>query len=159
MTDLERKYIIPLRKEWLKVPRYKRSKKSIIAIREFCKKHMKSDDVKIGKNLNLLVWSRGMKNPPHKVEVDCLRKTNEKICHVELTGYDLVAKVKKEDKKEKVKKKSKEELEKKEETKQAIENIPETKYIPNQVNKSLKLKKEIQIKNKESEVIGRTGKK
>ena len=82
MTDLERKYIIPLRKEWLKVPRYKRSKKSIIAISEFCKKHMKSDDVKIGKNLNLLVWSRGMKNPPHKVEVDCLRKTNEKICHL-----------------------------------------------------------------------------
>ncbi len=68
MTD-ERKYTIPLRQEWLKVPIYKRTKKAIRAIKEFSQKHMKTEEVKIGKHLNQLIWERGMKKPPHKVEV------------------------------------------------------------------------------------------
>ena len=64
----ERNYIIPLRREWLKTPRYKRSKKAVAAIRQFLSKHMKSDKVKLGRNLNLAVWADGIKNPPHKVK-------------------------------------------------------------------------------------------
>ncbi|MFH0752582.1 MAG: 50S ribosomal protein L31e [archaeon] len=66
---MERKYIIPLRKEWLKVPIYKRSKKAGAALKQFLQKHMKVEDVKIGKYLNQAIWARGMKKPPHKIEV------------------------------------------------------------------------------------------
>jgi len=33
-------HVIPLRKEWLKVPRWKRTKKAIRAVREYLIKHM-----------------------------------------------------------------------------------------------------------------------
>lgn len=84
----ERTYIIPLRKEWLKVARYRRSKKAVSAVRVFIKKHMKTDDVRIGKYLNLELWSRGTKHPPHKVNVKAT-KFDEKegtYVRVELMG-------------------------------------------------------------------------
>ena len=46
---LERTYNVPLRRELLKVPRYRKTQKATKALREFLAKHMKSDDVKIGK--------------------------------------------------------------------------------------------------------------
>ena len=45
---LERTYIVPLRKEYMKVPRWKKSKKAVTALRQFLVKHMKSEEVKIG---------------------------------------------------------------------------------------------------------------
>lgn len=81
---LERTYVIPLRKEFQKAPRYKRAKKSITAIREFISKHMKSDDVKIGRYLNEKVWQHGIKNPPTKVEVKAVKE--EETVKVELLG-------------------------------------------------------------------------
>jgi large subunit ribosomal protein L31e len=69
--NIEREYIIPLRKEWLKASSFKRAKKAVRAVREFLAKHMKSDfeNVKVGRFLNEKLWERGIKNPPHKVKV------------------------------------------------------------------------------------------
>ena len=50
---MERTYIIPLRKEWLKVPIYKRTKKAVKATKEFLQKHMKVETVKLGRHLNM----------------------------------------------------------------------------------------------------------
>ena len=80
----ERIYIIPLRKEFLKAPKYKRSAKSIRAIKEFIKKHMKVDDVLIGKYLNENVWKTGPKNPPSKVNVKVVKE--DKLANVEIIG-------------------------------------------------------------------------
>lgn len=77
MAELERKYIIPLRKEWLKVPIYKRAKKAVTATKEFLQKHMKTEDVRLGKYLNQEIWARGMRRPPHKIEV-LAKKVEEK---------------------------------------------------------------------------------
>jgi|SRR3989339_966583 len=77
MAQLERKYIIPLRKEWQKVPIYKRTQKAITALQQFLQKHMKVEEVKIGKFLNKKIWERGMKKPPHKIEV-LARRIEEK---------------------------------------------------------------------------------
>ena len=41
---LEREYTIPLRKEWRKVPEYKRANKAAKAIKEFMVRHMKNYD-------------------------------------------------------------------------------------------------------------------
>ncbi len=75
---MERKYIIPLRKEFRKVPLYKRTSKAVKGVRNFIAKHMKSDDVKIGPHLNRKLWERGSRNPPHKVEVVAEKVEEEK---------------------------------------------------------------------------------
>jgi len=98
---LERTYIIPLRSEWSKVPKYKRAKKAVKAIKEFMQRHMKSDNVKVGEILNKLIWQNGIKNPPHKVKVTAI-KEEDGMVKVELFGQKYVAKVKVE----KVEKKS-----------------------------------------------------
>lgn len=68
MAD-EKIFTIPLRKEWLKAPDYKRTKKAVKATKEFIARHMKNENVKIGPALNEQLWSQGNKHPPHKVKV------------------------------------------------------------------------------------------
>ena len=48
-TVLERVYIVPLRKEFQKVASWRRTEKAVKALREFIAKHMKSENVIIGK--------------------------------------------------------------------------------------------------------------
>ena len=38
-------------------------------IREFAKKHMKSENVKIEEEISHLVWARGIRHPPRKIRV------------------------------------------------------------------------------------------
>ncbi|MFC1685938.1 50S ribosomal protein L31e [Nanoarchaeota archaeon] len=85
MANLERQYTIPLRRETLKVPKYRRAKKAVKAIREFLARHMKTDfeKVKLGRWLNELVWERGIKNPPNKVRVN-VSKDDKGIATAEL---------------------------------------------------------------------------
>jgi len=82
---LERTYNVPLRKQWLKSPRWKRSKKAVSALREFISKHMKSENVKIGKYANDLIWKHGGKNPPHHIKVDVTKDSEGKV-FAELVG-------------------------------------------------------------------------
>lgn len=72
MITEKRTYIIPLRKVWMKVPQYKRTARAMRAIREYIKKHTKETEIKIGKHLNLKMWSRGPKKPPHKIHVNAI---------------------------------------------------------------------------------------
>ena len=65
----ERVYTIPLRSEWLKVPRNKRAKRAKSAIQQFLVKHLHASDVKISQMLNETLWVRGIEKPPAKVKV------------------------------------------------------------------------------------------
>lgn len=82
---IERSYTIPLRREFLKVPRYKRAKKATAAVKQFLAKHMKSEDVKVGTSINEKVWENGMRNPPSKVRVQAV-KDEKGIVTAELFG-------------------------------------------------------------------------
>jgi large subunit ribosomal protein L31e len=88
MAKIERNYTIPLRKNYVKVPKYYRSKRAINHIKAFLVRHMKveEEDIKIGKHLNEQVWMHGIKNPPGKVKVKVV-KENDKLT-VELEGFD-----------------------------------------------------------------------
>ncbi len=81
----ERVYTIPLRSDFVKVPKYYRAKRAINNIKRFVGKHMKSEDVRIGSVLNEHVWSRGIKNPPGKVTVTAVKEKD--FVTVELEGY------------------------------------------------------------------------
>ncbi len=120
---LEREYIVPLRRQWLKVPEYKRANKAVKAIRQFMVKHMKIYDkdlkkIKIDKILNNELRFRGMRKPPAKIKVKA-RKYDNGIVRVELVEipkhiqFKLDKEKKELEKAEKVKKKK--EVEKKEE--------------------------------------------
>ena len=92
-----------LRKEFLKVPKYKRAKKAVTGLKSFLVRHMKSQDVYIGKYLNDYMWSRGIKNPPHKVQVQ-VRKGEDGRVIAELVGKPMPALKGKKDEKSKIEK-------------------------------------------------------
>jgi large subunit ribosomal protein L31e len=87
MAIIKRIYNIPLRREFQKSPVYKKSKKAITGLIIFLKKHMKSEDVKIGPKLNEKIWENGIRNPPHHVEVAVL-KNEEGQVRAELVGFE-----------------------------------------------------------------------
>lgn len=94
---MERTYVIPLRKGWLKVPRYKRAKRAMAEVHDFLVKHMKSDDVRVGVSINLLVWKHGMKNPPSRVKVNAV-KDDKGVVRAELFGVPVKEELKTEKK-------------------------------------------------------------
>ena len=114
---LERTYIIPLRKEWLKAVMHKRAKKAVQAIRKFLARHMRAemDDVKIGKWLNRALWERGIKKPMAKVKVK-VTKDEKGIVRAELAELpEYAKKIEAKEKAREEKSKSKKTEEKKEE--------------------------------------------
>ena len=78
----EKLFTIPLRREWLRVPRWRRSKRAVDAVRAFTLRHAKVSEVKIGRWLNLEIWGKGAKNPPGKVSVKISK--DKDIAKVEL---------------------------------------------------------------------------
>ena len=86
MALLERVYTIPLRREWLKAQRYKRSKKAVAGLVKFLVRHMKSDSVLIGENLNRFIWRHGIRNPPSRVKVS-VTKDDKGVVKAELFGF------------------------------------------------------------------------
>lgn len=76
---LERNYVVPLRRGFLKTAPYKRSKKAVKTLKEFISKHMKSEKVLVGKELNELIWKHGIKNPPGKVSVTAVKDKDGKV--------------------------------------------------------------------------------
>ena len=160
----EREYNVPLRREWLKAPKYKRAKKAVSALRAFIIKHMKADSVHIGPFLNDDIWKHGMRNPPHLVKVKT-KKNEEGVAVVELLGKALPDLAKKEEeekskiksvleriageKTKKVFKKEKKVEEKKEETKEKAEEKKED-IKEKQEEKQVKAQQEVkQLPNEE----------
>ena len=98
-NEFEREYTIPLRREWGKVPRYKRAKKAGKAVKEFLVRHMKVydrdlDKIKIDRYVNEELWFRGIKKPPVRIKVK-VRKDSKGIVHVELADMPEKLKYKK----------------------------------------------------------------
>lgn len=84
---IERVYVVPLRKHFRKAPKYKRSKRAMNALKAFIVKHMKTPDIKIGKELNEVIYANGFKNPPHKVKIGVVKEDNIAKANIEGTPY------------------------------------------------------------------------
>ncbi|NQV90849.1 60S ribosomal protein L31 [Candidatus Woesearchaeota archaeon] len=87
---IERVYNVPLRKEFRKVARWKKTKKAVTALRQFLAKHMKSEDVKLSKELNEHVWKHGIRNPPHHVKVT-VTKDEKGVVNADLFAEEKVS--------------------------------------------------------------------
>jgi len=71
--NLTRVYTIRLGKAW-GTPQYRRTDRVLNMIREFAKKHMKTDKIKIEQDLNRYIWRKGKTNPPRTVRVRMIRE-------------------------------------------------------------------------------------
>ena len=80
--EAERVYTINLGKVLLS-PDNQRAKRAINMIKEFARRHMKTEEVKLEEDVSHLVWSRGIRRPPRKIRVR-MTKTDE--------GYILISK-------------------------------------------------------------------
>jgi len=83
--DAERVYTIPLGKVLLS-PDNRRAMRAINMIREFARRHMKVQEIKIDQALSHEIWARGIRRPPRKVRVR-MSKTEEG--HVLVSPYSL----------------------------------------------------------------------
>src|SRR3989344_9040070 len=95
----EKEYIVPLRRKFIKTPKYRRVPKAIKALKKFIARHLKLYDkdlrkIKIDKYLNEELWFRGIKKPPHKIKVKVKREGDNVL--VELFELSEKAKYKKE---------------------------------------------------------------
>jgi ribosomal protein L31E len=122
-VELEREYVVPLKRGVLNVPHYRRAKKAVRVLKEFMVRHMGVRDrdlkkVKIDINLNNEIWFRGIKKPMNKIKVKA--KKIDGIVYVELAeipayvGFKIAREKKKSEAAEKAKvkapKKAKEEV-------------------------------------------------
>jgi len=170
----ERIYTIPLRREFRKAPIYRRTKRALKEVKEFLARHMKAEEVKIGKYLNLELWKHGRKNPPAKIKIKAVRETikiKEKdviVVRAELINapVELVKEEKKDnkktEKKEEVPKIKETELEDKiEKLEEEKKEVLESKKVDHK-EKRFKEVKAVQVKGqreKRAGIIGDTGKK
>lgn len=164
----EKIYTIPLRREWLKVPIYKRSRKSITATKQFLLRHLKKE-VKIGPYLNEYIWKQGNRHPPARVKVRIEEEKDKIIAELinaprkEIKKEDTI-KIKKpgflkkkEEKEIEITKEDKEKEkiveEKKEIDKKSIEKVPEDKLREREERERIKIVDDIPKSRKKEGVI------
>jgi len=102
----EKIFTIPLRKAF-ELERQKRAKNASKIVRAFLKRHMKSENIKIGKSINEAIWKRSISKPPRKVRIHVLKE--EDIIYAEMLGVDIKTPSKEDVKKKEEKKKEKKE--------------------------------------------------
>ena len=88
---IERTYTVPLRKAFSKAPNYRRTERAVNELRRFIAHHMKCENVKIGRHLNLEMWERGRKNPPARIKIKVLKdKKKVKDKEIEFVLAELI---------------------------------------------------------------------
>ena len=76
--ELERVYTVPLWRAWV-TPRYRRTERAINLIKEYAVHHMKAKTIKISEELNEMMWSKGIQNPPRRVTVKMAKDKDGKV--------------------------------------------------------------------------------
>lgn len=79
-VEIEREYVIPLRDAY-ETSRTRRAKRAVNLIKEFARRHMKAEVVKISNKVNNIIWSRGIEKPPRRIRV-VIRKDREGVVEV-----------------------------------------------------------------------------
>jgi len=64
----EKLYTVNFRKAWI-APRGKRTPRAVRMLRDFVKRHMKTEDVIISNEINEKLWLRSIKKPPRRLRV------------------------------------------------------------------------------------------
>ena len=84
---VDRVYNINLRSAWLVAPRVKRANSSVDFVRSFVKTNMKAEEVKISQALNEVLWIRGAKKPPSRIQVKVSIHLPDKARHLLIANF------------------------------------------------------------------------
>ncbi|RLE82864.1 MAG: 50S ribosomal protein L31e [Thermoprotei archaeon] len=76
-----REYTIPLKKAYY-VPRSKRASRAIRIIRDFLRRHLKIETVKISNEVNEYIWSRNREKPPRYITIKVKVDREESVAEV-----------------------------------------------------------------------------
>jgi large subunit ribosomal protein L31e len=101
----EKVFNIPLREAYVR-QRNRRASNAIKIINDYLEKHMKTEDINIGKSINEIVWKQGIENPPRKVRIHVIKEDG--VVYSELLGIEIKTPSAEETKKKKEKKEGKE---------------------------------------------------
>jgi large subunit ribosomal protein L31e len=74
----ERIYVIPLG-EVKKAPRHRRTMRAVKLVREFLRRHMKSEEIKLDQALNSKLWGRGAKHPLPRIRVRVVKQDDGSV--------------------------------------------------------------------------------
>jgi large subunit ribosomal protein L31e len=170
---IEREYVIPLRREWLKVEEYRRAGRAAKAVKQFIAKHMKIperdvDKVKLDMYLNNEIWFRGKRHPPSKIKVKVIKEGDiVKVEFVETPQYVKFLKAKherlhkeaEEEKKEEAKPEEKPREEKEIKVEEKKTEVEKEKSVEEKQIKEAKEEKKVQlhaVKDKKVEIHRRS---
>lgn len=71
-------HTVNLSRAWI-TPRHKRTDRVINLLKEFAKRHTKSEIIKIDQALNRQIWENGKRNPPRRIRIKMTKEDNEVI--------------------------------------------------------------------------------
>ena len=74
----ERIYTIPFRRVWA-TPRGKRTPRASRMLRDFVKRHMKTEKVEISNEVNQELWARGISKPPRAIKVRLVKDKEGRV--------------------------------------------------------------------------------
>jgi len=74
----ERIYTIPFRKVW-STPRGKRTPRASRMLRDFVRRHMKTEDVEISNEVNEELWARSIRKPPRQIKVRLVKDKEGRV--------------------------------------------------------------------------------
>ena len=154
-------YTVNLAKAW-DTPKYRRTDRVINIIKEFTRRHMQTNKVKIDQDLNRHIWSRGKKNPPRKIRLRMIKEDDDTVVvssfieekRTELSEESVEVekepKVQEEKKEEKVEKEPKVQEEKKVEKEPKVQEEKKEEKVEKEpkVQEEKKVEKEPKDKSK-----------
>jgi ribosomal protein L31E len=115
----EKIFTLNIRNATIKVPRWEKSKRGVSYVRQFLKRHMKGDEIKIGQSITEEIWKGGNSNPPKSIRIHAILteegEGEEKIKIVKAELLNVPFPEEKEKKKEKKPEEAKKEEKKPEE--------------------------------------------
>lgn len=74
----ERIYVVPLRAA-RKAPRHRRTPRAVKVVREFLKRHMKSEDIKLNEELNRKLWERGIERTLPRIRLRVVKQDDGSV--------------------------------------------------------------------------------
>jgi len=72
--EKERIMTVNLRKKFIKKPKWRRANIAVRTVEDFVKRHMKTDTVKLSKEVGEKIWSRSREKPPNKIRIKAIKK-------------------------------------------------------------------------------------
>lgn len=101
LAPVAREYTIAIARAVSKKAPKKKAPTALKKIREFAKKQMNTQDVRIDVKVNKYIWARGIRNVPRKIRVRLTRKRNEDedakekmytlVTHVPVSDFSFLA--------------------------------------------------------------------